>query len=163
MAKTTPTVKTVAPSEMQGMVRPVLVPMVDEVRYHLGHYLKFCIFRSGDEWVVAELSFFTIDPNIRLMDGTRGGGRFKTFTEAESELERIMRYMETDLTRKEIMRHFVTAWIKKEEQATELFAFRKALLEQDFKIAKKIYVEDFGNYTREAIPDKVKHQISLHL
>ena len=148
--------------EKSGLVRSVLVPMVEEVQYKLGHYMKFCIFRSGDEWVVAEITWH-LDPIIRLMDGRKGGGRYKTFAEAENELERIMRYMETDLTSKEIMRHFVTAWIQKEEQATELFAFRQALLDKDYKAAKKIYAEDFGNYTREAIPEKVKHQISLHL
>ena len=144
------------------MIRTVLHKLVTKVEYLLGDCIKLGIFKCDEGWMVMEITCFN-DPVIRLMDGTKGGGKFKTFEEAEAEVERILRYMETELTRKEIIRHFTLKWIRKEEQAAEFLAFREALLSKDYLTAKETYTKKFGRFSREAIPDKVRYQISLHI
>jgi hypothetical protein len=125
--------------------------------------MTLSIWRNGGTWQVWDTSGALNNNVIHLMDGTKGGGDFKTFEEAEAEVERVFRYMETELTRKEIIRHFTLKWIRREEQADELLAFRQALLNKDYKSAQKIYSKKLSNFSRQAIPNKVCHQISLHI
>jgi len=142
--------------------RKGLIPLISAIKYSLADCMVLSIWPSGKVWQVWETGVFN-DNVVRLMDGTTGGGNFNTFEEAEAEVEHIFRYMETDLTRKEIIRHFTLKWIRKEEQAKELLAFREALLSRDYKKAAHLYSKKLGNFSRQAIPQKVRHQISLHI
>lgn len=138
-----------------------LKSLVKETIYSLPPF-RFTIWRDTKGWILADTCFMFQAP-FKLMDGTKAGGKFKTVEKAEEELVRVIKYIHAPLTKEEIMNHFDDEWIKGEEQSTELFRFRGALLNCRWKEAAQIYNKKFSNFTREAIPNKVFFQVCINL
>ena len=137
--------------------------LISEVEYTLGDFFRFSIAKVDQQWAVMDQIGGGHSLNIRMMDGSKAGGVFPTFEAAEAELQRIVDRLMAPLTRREIVHHFTKKWMRREEQAKELFAFRAALLNHRWKTAAQIFEKQFSNYTREAIPGKALLQISLNL
>jgi predicted type IV restriction endonuclease len=137
--------------------------LIIAVEYALADYIRFSIVKLEKQWAVMEHIGGGRDYNIRLMDGSKAGGMFLTFEDAEAELDRIIQKFLAPLTRKEIVHHFTLAWMRKEEQADELFALRESLLNAEWQKAADIFNTKLSNYTREAIPSKVILQVSRNL
>jgi len=139
-----------------------LKSLATETRYSLSPFV-FSIWKLGARcWSLGE-SGFSFQSPFKLLDGRTAGGRFDTLEKAENALVEVIKYIHEPLTKSEIMGHFSTKWIKKEEQSAELFRFREALLKGKWSVAAKIYNREFSGWTKEAIPNKVHFQICINL
>lgn len=138
-----------------------LKSLVKETIYSLSPF-RFSIWKIGKTWTLAE-SGFTYNSPFTLMDGRKAGGSFNTIEKAEAALVEVIKYIHEPLTKSEVMGHFATKWIKKEEQSEELFRFREAILKGKWETAAKIYNKEFSGWTKEAIPNKVHFQICINL
>ena len=116
-----------------------------------------------DNWWVTDQSTSMGGMGFNFMDGTKGGGAFKSREAAEAEVVRIIEHFQAPLTSKEIRRHFSARWIRREEQKELLAKFKQALLDGRWKRAADIYNTAFSSWTKEAIPAKVHVQIGLHI
>lgn len=98
--------------------------------------------------------------SVKLPDGTRIGGPFKSLVEGWREVGRVMDTFDLPLTRREIKHHFNLAWIRKEEQGKQLIKFRELILKGDYKKARRV-CRGFSHYTMEAVPSRVLYKLGI--
>jgi len=144
-----------------------LKDLIIETRYsltsnpHANVIVSFSIWHVLDVWKVGTESCGWQSP-FKVM-GETFGGDFSSFEAAETELIRAIQWYHTPLTDEEIKTYFNEEWISGEEEYDKLKDFRKALLNHRWQLADTILNKKFSTWTWEAIPDKVKFQISLQL
>jgi hypothetical protein len=124
--------------------------------------VTFSIWHVLDVWKVGTENFGWQSP-FKIMGNETFGGDFSSLEAAETELIRAIQFYRTPLTDTEIKTYFNEEWISGEEEYDKLKDFRKALLGKCWKVADTILNKKFSTWTWEAIPDKVKYQISLQL
>lgn len=99
-------------------------------------------------------------PHYTLPDGSKNGGPYPNLDAACQEAKRVLNALDLPLSRKEIVHHFTKAWMRREEESALLFAFRGALLKEDYKQARKLFNKMSG-YTKEAIPTRVQYKTGI--
>jgi hypothetical protein len=127
--------------------------------YSLANYLTFKITLFENYWHISQEHGFSSP--IKLMSGEKIECVYPFLEQAQYTLQRVFDYYYSPLTRAEIRHWFNEKWLRREEERDQLRVFKQALLDGDFKTARKLYNEELSGYSKEAIPEKVIFQLEL--
>lgn len=139
-------------------MKTLFTTLLSSMTYSLAGVVKFEIHRDPTKkvWHLWESSFCASP--IKLMSGEKVADVYQTLEDAQAALQKVIDDYDAPLTAKEIKHHFNLKWVRREEEADLLLAFRNSLLSGDLNTAARTY-EELSNWTKEAIPNKVIYQL----